>query len=266
MIFSGPNGMVIDAAGSSDTIHAGSGNDRPVREWPDCRQNVVFGGSGNCGRVHRWRRIGYHHRRLGQLHGVGQWRLEYELLPGPAAGVTMIALGPRGDANGETLNAGTSCTNNFLNALSGSNSVIGGSGDDTIVGGVTDSGATTMTGGAGNNMFFFNFGNVNGTDIITDFAASSGNTMILSDYDAVAGGGLSSAANAALASATIIGGNTSISLADGTRITFDNTTAAQLARAHLLELSKNWVWWSPRFPEGTTVLNLEAATGAHRHY
>jgi Ca2+-binding RTX toxin-like protein len=147
---------------------------------------------------------------------------------GSQGGVTMIALGPRGAGNGETLNAGTSSTNNFLQAYSGSDSVIGGSSDDTIVGGVTDSGATTMTGGAGNNLFFFRHGDVNGTDIITDLTASAGNLVALANYDSVVGGGPGSAAQAALAGATTSGGNTTITLADGTQITFDNTSVAQL--------------------------------------
>jgi Ca2+-binding RTX toxin-like protein len=151
---------------------------------------------------------------------------------GTQAGVTMIALGPLGAANGETLNAGASSTRNMLEAVSGSDSVIGGSGDDTLVGGVTDnatiSGATTMTGGAGDNLFFFQHGDVNGTDIVTDFTASAGNVVALSGYDALVGGGPQSAANTALAGASFSGGSTSITLADGTRITFDNTTVAQL--------------------------------------
>jgi Ca2+-binding RTX toxin-like protein len=112
--------------------------------------------------------------------------------------------------------------------LSGSDSVVGGSGDDTIVGGVTNAGTTTMTGGAGNNLFFFQHGNVNGTDIITDLTASAGNLVALFNYDSVVGGGAGSATQAALAGATTSGGNTTITLADGTQITFDNTTVAQL--------------------------------------
>jgi Ca2+-binding RTX toxin-like protein len=101
-----------------------------------------------------------------------------------------------------------------------------------LVGGVTDldatQGASTLTGGAGNNLFFFQHGNVNGTDVITDFTASSGNQLAMSGYDSLVGGGPQSAAQAALAGATTVGGNTSMTLADGTRITFDNTTVAQL--------------------------------------
>ena len=76
----------------------------------------------------------------------------------------MLAPGPVGAANGETLNAGGSSTGNLLAAVSGSDSVVGGSGDDTLVGGVTDNasvtGATTLTGGAGDNVFFFQLGAV----------------------------------------------------------------------------------------------------------
>jgi hypothetical protein len=50
----------------------------------------------------------------------------------------------------------------------------------------------------------------------------------LFNYDSVVGGGPGSAAAAALTGATTIGGNTSITLGDGTKITFDNTTVAQL--------------------------------------
>jgi Ca2+-binding RTX toxin-like protein len=147
---------------------------------------------------------------------------------GSQGGVTMVALGERGAGNGETLNAGASSTQNILYALSGSISVVGGSGNDTLLGGVTDSGATTMTGGAGNNLFYFHIGNVNGTDIITDLTASAGNLVDLAGYDAVVGGGPGSEAKAALAGATFSGGNTTATLADGTKITFDNTTVAEL--------------------------------------
>ena len=121
---------------------------------------------------------------------------------------------------------------NLLEAVSGSDSVVGGAGSDTLVAGVTDlgavTGATTLTGGGGNNLFFFQNGNVNGTDVITDFTASAGNSVALFNYDSVVGGGPGSAANAAIANATFSGGNSTTTLADGTRITFDNTTISQL--------------------------------------
>ena len=118
---------------------------------------------------------------------------------GSQGNVTMIALGPVGAANGETLNAGGSTTGNLLEAVSGIDSVVGGAGSDTLVAGVTDlgavTGATTLTGGGGNNLFFFQNGNVNGTDVITDFTASAGNSVALFNYDSVVGGGPGSAAN-----------------------------------------------------------------------
>jgi Ca2+-binding RTX toxin-like protein len=229
LIFGGANGMMIDAAGSSDTIHAGSGNDTVfVGNGTIAGANLIFGGSGSL--------------LVDFVGGTGSATIvggsgtstvlgnagSNMVFAGSQAGVTMIALGPRGPDNGETLNAGASSTNNFLQALSGSDSVIGGSGNDTIVGGVTDAGATTMTGGAGDNLFFFRLGDVNGTQVVTDLTTSAGNLVSLAGYDSLTGGGPGSAAQAAIAGATTAGGNTSITLADGTQITFDNTTVAQL--------------------------------------
>ena len=56
-----------------------------------------------------------------------------------------------------------------------------------------------MTGGAGNNQFLFQNGDVNGADIITDLTASAGNLVGLVNYDSLFGGGSNSAAQAALA-------------------------------------------------------------------
>jgi len=230
LIFSGANGMFIDAAGSSDTIHAGSGDDTVLfgNGTIAGSNNAVFGGSGNLfaqfvggsGSATIFGGAG-----TSTVFGNAGSNIAFQ---GAQTGVTMVALGPTGAANSATLNAGVSSTSNFLNALSGSDSVIGGSGDDTIVAGVTGADASTLTGGAGNNLFFFRFGEVNGTDIITDLTASAGNLVALANYDALSGGAPGSAAQAALAGATTTNGNTSITLVDGTKITFDNTTVAQL--------------------------------------
>jgi len=134
---------------------------------------------------------------------------------------------------GSTLNAGASSASNSLAAVSGSDLVIGGSGDDTIIAGVNDDGAsihgvTTLTGGAGANLFFFSVGSVNGQDIITDF--TSNDTFFMNNYDTLAGGaaGSNTAATQALANAVSSGGNVTLTLQDGTKVTFDNTTVAAL--------------------------------------
>jgi len=229
LIFSGDNGMFIDAAGSSDTIHAGAGNDTVLfgNGTIAGSNNVVFGGSGSLfaqfvGGSGSATIIGG--AGTSTIYGNAGSNIAFQ---GAQTGTTMVALGPT-DATGATLNAGASSTSNLLDALSGSVSVIGGSGDDTIVGGVTGADATTLTGGAGNNLFFFRFGEVNGVDIVTDLNASAGNLVALANYDSLAGGAPGSATKAALAGATTTNGNTSITLLDGTKITFDNTSVAQL--------------------------------------
>jgi Ca2+-binding RTX toxin-like protein len=233
-IFSGPHGMVIDTAGSSDTIHAGSGNDTMwIGTGTNAGSDLIYGGTGNLraqfvGGAGSATVIGGTGNTT--MYGAAGSNITFQ---GTQTGVTMMTFGAPGAAEGAaTLNAGGSTTNNVLSAFSGSVSVVGGFGNDQIIAGATDkgtvTGATTMTGGAGSNVFVFQHGSVDGKDIITDFTASSGNAVALVNYDALVGGGPGSAANAALAGATTSGGNTNITLHDGTRITFDNTTVAQL--------------------------------------
>jgi Ca2+-binding RTX toxin-like protein len=233
VIYGGSNAMVIDAAGSSDTIYAGSGNDSLyIGSGAIAGNNLVYGGSGEL----RAQFVGGA-GSVSIIGGAGNSSVFGNAgsdinFSGSQGNVTMIALGPVGAENGETLNAGASSTKNFLQAASGSDSVVGGSNDDTLVGGVTDNasvtGATTITGGGGNNLFIFQHGAVNGSDIITDFTASSGNQFVMAGYDSLVGGGPQSAAQAALAGAVTSGANTIVTLADGTKITFNDATPAQL--------------------------------------
>jgi Ca2+-binding RTX toxin-like protein len=270
-VFGGSGNLVVAAGGSNDTVFAGSGGTTAFGSFGNPVGNsVIIGGSGAleantglsndtvfAGSANSTLFLGTGNNLV--LGGSGNLFAQFIDNTGSSAtifggagastvfgnsgsnidffgsqgGVTMVALGERGAGNGETLNAAASSSQNILYGLSGSISVVGGSGNDTLIGGVTDAGTTTMTGGAGTNLFLFQHGNVNGSDIITDLTASSGNLVDLFGYDSVVGGGSRSAANAALAGATFSGGNTSITLADGTKITFDNTTVSQLQQ-HLI--------------------------------
>ncbi|HME27347.1 MAG TPA: calcium-binding protein [Acetobacteraceae bacterium] len=214
----GSSNDTIFAGSGSNTLLLGDGNNLVVGGSSDVHaQFVDFGGSatifGGAGNTTVFGNSGSNINFLGS-HGD----------------VTMIAYGQTGAANGETLNAGFSSTNNWLNPYSGSDSVVGGSGNDAIIAGVTGDGTTTMTGGGGNNLFYFQNGNVNGSDIITDLTASSGNLVALFNYDSLYGGGAGAASKAALAGATFTAGNTSITLGDGTKVTFLDTTVAQLSQ------------------------------------
>ncbi len=135
-------------------------------------------------------------------------------------------------AGGETLSAANSTTNDTLFAASGNVSLVAGSGSDFMdagantgsLGGVgTVVGGDTMVAGSGADFINFTHGAFTGAAVVTNF--TSADTVFLSGYNASAGG---DQASIALKNATFTGGDTTIALADGTHITFVDTTVAQL--------------------------------------
>ncbi|CAI9119466.1 beta strand repeat-containing protein [Brytella acorum] len=100
----------------------------------------------------------------------------------------------------------------------GDNTVIGGSASDTLVGGT---GNATMTGGSGAaNLFVITDGLAGGDYTITDFGSAAGNIMALYGYGLQNSSGLHNVLDAA----TVAGGNTTIQLADNSKITFVGVT------------------------------------------
>jgi len=118
-----------------------------------------------------------------------------------------------GDAANETVN-GASSTHAFQ-AFSGTGAMtmIGGSGYDTLVGGV---GGDTFTGGSGGALFALTQGHAGGNYQITDFGSAAGNLVALYQYGLQNNNGLQNV----LSAATVTGGNSTIELADHSKITF----------------------------------------------
>jgi Ca2+-binding RTX toxin-like protein len=118
----------------------------------------------------------------------------------------------------ETLNAGGSSSSNWLSvnttASPGSTALIGGSGSDTLIG--AQGGSRRMTGGGGDDAFVFFKRAIGGAaDIIADFSA----------HDAVYIEGYGSGSAAELQRAATVGpGGLTLTLSDGTTITFSNLT------------------------------------------
>jgi Ca2+-binding RTX toxin-like protein len=77
-------------------------------------------------------------------------------------------------------------------------------------------GSATMTGGAGTDLYAFFKGQAGGTDLITDFKAGIDH-VTLQNYGA-------GAAAAALQTAKVSAGSTTITLSDGTQVTFQGIT------------------------------------------
>jgi Ca2+-binding RTX toxin-like protein len=118
-------------------------------------------------------------------------------------------------AGNETLSAAQSSGADTLTAGSGKDSLIGSIlGSDTFVGG---SGAATVQAGFGSNVFEFMKGQ-GGTELVTGIIDPSSIQIALVGY-------ASNEVTKALASQTVSHGSVSISLTDGTKITFQDVTS-----------------------------------------
>ncbi len=96
--------------------------------------------------------------------------------------------------------------------------MVGGAGNDTLVAG---SGSSTLVGGSGADNFVFFHSVLAGhsvADIITDFSTTQ-DGVILSGYSATE-------ASHAIATASSIGGSTTLTLSDNTQITFLGISSA----------------------------------------
>jgi Ca2+-binding RTX toxin-like protein len=198
----------FNSFGSNDTIVAGAGS---VSVNTYGANPLVFGGSGSLqyigGAPGNPTIVGGTGTET--LFGGSGQNLTYFDSSNTTPDSTILAAG----AGNETLNAGGAKNGVELAAGVGTVTMIGTTGNDIFFGG---SGAATMVGNGGKDTFQFASagepgGQHGGTNIITDFTSSdSFNTV---GYGA-------GAAQAALNSATVAGGNTTVKLSDGTTIEF----------------------------------------------
>ena len=138
-----------------------------------------------------------------------------------AAGVGNETLDASGSASNMTIIGAASSTNG-----SGFNeSLVGGSGADSFYAGT---GSDTMVGHSQNNVFSFAksvIANLAPQDFISGFQGN--NSVFLSGYG-------SGAAATALQNATSAGGNTTLTLADNTKITFMGVSSASQLSGHVV--------------------------------
>ncbi len=227
VIFGGSGPLEVVTGLSSDTVFAGTGTDTVfIGTGTAAGDQLINGGMGAL--------------RVQFVGGAGS-----ATVIGGSGAATVFGTGDSNvkwigmqtggilDAVGNVTSTGSydasaSTTNDTLIGASGNVSMTGGSGSDFLLGGVNTGsiggagsvvGGTTMTGGAGNNVFLFTSGLVNGGDIVQDFGGND--ILALSGYGAAEG------ANA-LSKATTAGGTTTLTLSDGTSISFVNTSIAQL--------------------------------------
>ena len=198
LVYAAGNDTVF-AGGGNDTIGAGSGN------------TTLVGGSGNAT----------------LLGGTGNGLLvggsgNAVLFAGD--GATAAAAPPQGASAAGTRAAGSGAVtlmggagnSNMIGGAkgdmivggSGNSTLFGGGGNDTLVGGT---GRSTLYGGTDNNLFVFSTVFGGGRAVIGDFGASAGNRLAIQGYG-------TSAADL-VRNAVTSGGNTAITLGDGTQIT-----------------------------------------------
>jgi hypothetical protein len=220
----------VDATGSNDTIVGGPGGSLAVTASSSAFGTFVyaFGSSLNF--------VG-DNGPVTIVGGTGS-----ESITGGAGGTTMFGAdgmsatygGSTGNldfaagAGNETLNASGSSTNDLLwggQAPSDADTLIGGTGNDTLVGG---KGPDSLVGNTASHDWFV-FLAANGgafpADTVTGFSASS--TVWLANYG-------STAAQDAINGATSSGGNTTITLSDGTTVTFTGVASASELQGHVI--------------------------------
>jgi Ca2+-binding RTX toxin-like protein len=115
----------------------------------------------------------------------------------------------------ETLSAAFSAGNDTLTAGPGKDLLIGGAGADTFVGGA---GQATVQAGFGKQVFDFINHQAGGTELVQGIFDPASIAIKLDGYGA-------DAINQALATQTVKNGSVTISLTDGTKITFQDVTS-----------------------------------------
>lgn len=118
----------------------------------------------------------------------------------------------------ETINGASASQALHVFAGTGNDTIIGGSAANTLVGGT---GNATLVGGSGaSNLFAITDGVAGGNYTIENFGSAAGNVMALYGYGLQNSSGLQNV----LDNATVSGGNTTIALNDGSKITFVGVT------------------------------------------
>jgi Ca2+-binding RTX toxin-like protein len=184
-IVAGAGSATINAYGANTSIFGGSGSLEYLGNSPG--QPTIWGGSGTE-----------------TLFGSAGQNITYLTGAENTSGADILVAGE----GNETLNAGAATIGVQLAAGPGPVTMIGSSGNDHFFGGSNDA---TMTGNGGDDIFSFATA---GFSQITDFNTSN-------DIFSTVGYG-PNAAQAALASATVIGGNTLVMISGGPTIVFEN--------------------------------------------
>ncbi len=193
----------------SDTVIAGSGSDtinvRGTRTASPATATTwsMAAPRGCCSSTARARSTVY-----------GQYSASDTMYAGAGGGIYVGGTGGNnalvGGSGAATLYGGGA--GDTLYAGSGNSALVAGYGAETLVAG---SGSDTFTGGSGPDLFSFTNGQAGGADMIYNFNTAEDHVTLQ---------GYSGGASAALSTASISNGSETLTLSDGTKVTFSGVT------------------------------------------
>jgi Ca2+-binding RTX toxin-like protein len=206
-VYSGGSGSMVVSVGSGTMDFIGGSNNATV--YGGGQTSTIIGGVNGS--------IVYTGTGAAEYHGQGG----SEVFDASLSSGNNTIYGAYNESGAETLFGGSG--DDYINPLNAAASIVGGLGADTLVGArfnatVAGSGNATLTGGAGNDTFEFINGYAGGHDYVTDLTATDVVNLAFYGYTP---SGISSL----LASASVAGGSSTITLSDSTKITFVGITS-----------------------------------------
>ena len=204
-VFSGGLGPVTVSVGSGTMDFIGGANNATVYGAGTGSTTLIGGAGGSITYVNTVGGAMQYHAQGGS-----------EVLDASQSTGANTVYGAYNQSGTETLIGGTG--NDYLDPLNAAASLLGGGGNDTLVGArfnstVAGSGNATLTGGSGSDTFLFKNGYAGGHDYVQDL---TGTDIVNLAYYGYSTAGI----NSLIASATVAGGSSTIMLSDSTQITF----------------------------------------------
>lgn len=189
----------------SDTVIAGSGSDtinvEGLNGQPGSSNDLVYGGTARLLFVNG----------SGASTVYGQYGASDTMYAGAGGGIYVGGSGGNnalvGGSGAATLYGGGA--GDTLYAGTGNNALVAGNGPETLVAG---SGNDTMAGGSGPDLFSFYNGQTGGADVVNNFNTSE-DSITVQSYSADV-----------LSTASISNGSETLTLSDGTTVTFNGVT------------------------------------------
>ena len=226
------NNQFIDATLGAETVYGGTGGSETI--WGGAQTSIQGGSGGNetiVGAAGTTITGGSGGDEFINGYGGGQSITGgsggNETIWGSSSGNPADTI--QGGAGNETIVGGTGDTitggsgNEFINAYLGGESISGGSGNETIWGSESGQPGNTIQGAAAGGSATIAFSATHNAETLWDDGTASGNDTVY-NYNTAGGDNFSMASGETISSSNVVGGNVVVTLSDGSTITFAGTT------------------------------------------